>query len=493
MNPPFADGDAHLIKALEIQKDGGSIVCLLNAETLRNPYTNRRKILMRELDKYEAQIEYVENAFRNAERKAEVEVAIVRVTIPMIEKRHSTIWERMEKAEEDRPLEEKEVTDLVAGDYIEQAVTRFNVEVAASLDLINQYQALRPYILESLDPDASYNSAILTLSVGRESNWLQNTDIYQYLKTVRLKYWSHLFRQERFVGKLTSQLRKEYVESVERMKDYDFTLYNIKTVMIEMNSQVIDGVKGAILNLFDKLTADHSYYPECAQNVHYYNGWKTNKAHKIGKKSIIPTYGMFSNSSWSDGKLDTYTAYSVLIDIEKIFNYLSGVTDHESNLRFVLERAKDTGNTRNIELRYFTVDLYKKGTTHIKYKDMDLIDKFNIYAARNRNWLPPNYGRSTYKEMTDEERAVVDDFQGEKAYEKVMVRSDYFLSEPTQELAMIPEKSSVEPPLMPLDEPEDPEPVQILEIEEPATEAAEEAETIELVYCEENINQLALF
>lgn len=31
MNPPFKNGDLHLLKAIDIQKDGGKIVCLLNA------------------------------------------------------------------------------------------------------------------------------------------------------------------------------------------------------------------------------------------------------------------------------------------------------------------------------------------------------------------------------------------------------------------------------------------------------------------------------
>jgi len=49
MNPPFEDGDKHLLKALDIIKNGGVVVCLLNAETLKNPYTNTRRLLQRRL------------------------------------------------------------------------------------------------------------------------------------------------------------------------------------------------------------------------------------------------------------------------------------------------------------------------------------------------------------------------------------------------------------------------------------------------------------
>lgn len=98
MNPPFESGDLHLLKALELQKDGGSIVCLLNAETLRNSYTSTRQLLMRELNKYEAQITYISDAFKKAERRSDVDVAIVRITIPPKIEERSNIWERMEKA-----------------------------------------------------------------------------------------------------------------------------------------------------------------------------------------------------------------------------------------------------------------------------------------------------------------------------------------------------------------------------------------------------------
>jgi len=437
MNPPFADGDLHLIKALEVQKNGGSIVCLLNAETLKNPYTNSRKVLARELKKYDADIAYVNSAFTNAERRTDVEVAIARVNIPHATEKHSDIWERMERAESEIPNEDYDVTDLVAGDYIEQAITLFNIEVKASIELIRKYEALQPYMLESLDPDKAYNDSILTLSVGKERNYKQKVDINEYLEVVRVKYWNALFSNEKFIGKLTSGLRNKWQRSVEDMKKYDFTMFNIRTVMHEMNSQVVDGIKSSILELFDKLTAEHSYLPEFQQNIHLYNGWKTNKAHKIGKKSIIPIHGMFSSYEWKTDTFEVYTAYSVISDIEKVFNYLSGDTSAESYLQFALHNANAMKKTRNIRLKYFDIDLYKKGTMHIKFRDMELIDKMNIYAARNRNWLPPNYGRVKYSDMTQEEKEVVDSFQGEAEYEKVLARSDYYLAEPMNSMAAL--------------------------------------------------------
>lgn len=59
-----------------------------------------------------------------------------------------------------------------------------------------------------------------------------------------------------------------------------------------------------------------------------------------------------------------------------------------------------------------------------------LIDRLNIYVGRNKNWLPPNYGRTAYSQMTEEEKAVVDSFDGgEENYNKVFANQRDYLIE----------------------------------------------------------------
>lgn len=177
------------------------------------------------------------------------------------------------------------------------------------------------------------------------------------------------------------------------------------------------------------------------KTIHYYNGWKTNKAHKIGSKVILPTYGIFS--AWHD-TFSVYEAGKTISDIEKVFDYLDGNITTSVDLHSTLQSACDRGQTRNIYCKYFDVTLYKKGTMHIKFRNPELVDRFNIYCCRHKVWLPPSYGKVRYSNMQAEERAVVDSFHGdgkegsgEKAYNTVMARSDYFLSEPTQGLPLL--------------------------------------------------------
>lgn len=92
----------------------------------------------------------------------------------------------------------------------------------------------------------------------------------------------------------------------------------------------------------------------------------------------------------------------------------------------------EQGITKNIACKFFQATFYKKGTVHITFTCPELIDRFNIYAAQNRGWLPPSYGKKSYKDMTAEEKTVIDSFQGEKAYNEVMAKSDYYLASPIE-------------------------------------------------------------
>jgi hypothetical protein len=89
-NFPFSQGDKHTLKAIELQEQaGGDIVCLINTETLRNPYSNSRKELIRKLEEYNAEVEYIENAFTDSERSTNVNVALIHISIPKIQ--HNSI------------------------------------------------------------------------------------------------------------------------------------------------------------------------------------------------------------------------------------------------------------------------------------------------------------------------------------------------------------------------------------------------------------------
>ena len=450
MNPPFANGDLHLLRAREIMRYGGKIVCLLNAETIRNPYTNSRKILSRKLEELNAEVQYVDGAFRDAERKTDVEVAIVRIDMPAPEY-HSAIYAEMKKAADKRLDLNPELKQLVTTDYLAQAVQMYRVEVEATVRLIQEYHALVPYMRKDLSENEPFgHNPILDLVVDHGNSY-GSFDYPKYMRLVRLKYWRALLKNEKFVGKLTSELRERYRSEVEKLAEYEFSMFNIRQVYFDMQESMSDGIEGAIMALFDKLTVEHTWYPESKQNVHYYNGWKTNQAHKVGAKCIIPV-NMYATKTNFQGRgdwkeiqaFDESKAFAALSDLEKTLDYLSAQPVRDGyDLKARLAWIQPGQAVRNIELKYFKLDAYKKGTIHIKFlpEAMPIVERLNIFAGRKRDWLPPNYGKSGYADMDAEEKAVVDAFHGDgaagsgaDAYAEVMRDAAFYLSAPTRKL-----------------------------------------------------------
>lgn len=431
MNPPFSDGDKHLLKALEMQgANGGQIVCLLNAETLRNTHSNSRQTLAEKLRKYGAKVEYIKGAFAHSERPSQVEIALVYVNIPIESHIDSEFFERMKEAYRVCIEEDRDPTEIAPNNMIERMIREYNIEVDATLRFLREYKALMPHIQDS---KKEYHHPIISINIGDTkydgSSWrdIDNDAINAYMRCVRTKYWEELLHKGEITGKLTSNLRDEYYNSVSKMADYDFSLFNIEQVIVSINAQIISGIEGQIMSLFDKLSAEHSYCADCGNNIHYYNGWKTNKAHKIGMKVILPING-FSSYSWEKNKLDGYHVAGTMADIEKTFDYLDGKR-HEGYVDAydVINNAIRQLETKNIDFKYFTATFYKKGTVHLKFTDERVVEALNIYAGRQRSWLPPYYGKTRYEDMPEEGQTIIDEFQGREAYEKVMNNPGVYL------------------------------------------------------------------
>ena len=143
-------------------------------------------------------------------------------------------------------------------------------------------------------------------------------------------------------------------------------------------------------------------------------------AFKVGKKVIIPIYRSYGQAfvdpilgRW---KLNWGVAEQ-LDDIDTVMNYFDGMEQYTS-MRWAIEQAFESGQTSRIVSTYFTITVYKKGTIHLTFNSEDVLRRFNVTAAKGKNWLPDDYGARPYQTLTPEERETVDSFDGEKAYTK---------------------------------------------------------------------------
>jgi phospholipid N-methyltransferase len=440
-NFPFSNGDRHLQKALALlEQGGGNLVCVVNAETIKNPYTNLRLSLVRRLETLGANIQYLQEEFTDAERKTKVEIALIKLSI---EKTNnvSVILDSLKKAKEVGEDQDRPEEGLIEKNFMKALVARFDVEAKLGIRLIDEYFALKPYIMSRIPKKgkevSEYATGLIELKV-EQAHGARTSYVNSYLRGVRYKYWELLINDERFYRIYTSNILKDLNNKLSSLRDYDFNLFNIRELEKEMNSKISGGVEKAILDLFETFTHSHSYDQDFNNgNIHYYNGWKTNKAHKVNHKVIIPFYG---RSSW-DFSLSC-SGRDQLRDMVKVFNYLAD--NQEDVLRLADSAIADADHYKDyngIDLRYFETKLYKKGTCHIKFKDQKLLDKFNIFGSQRKGWLPPSYGKKSYVEMDAEEKAVVDDFQGKEKYDEVMMKADYYLVKPGDRLQLTGEAS----------------------------------------------------
>lgn len=439
-NFPFSIGDKCLTIAIDLlERFGGELRCFVNAETIKNSHSTLRQVLVRKLEKLNANIEFLEGEFESAERTTSVEVALIKLSIEK-KKEFSILLNHLKKSQK-HETEIQQSSAIMETDYVRTFVSLFNAECDTVIKLLKEYYAFLPHIKDSLkkqDGDRDYSKPIIELKIkDRSAGSSISDDINNYLKAARSKYWELLINDGRFRGQFTSNILKELDEKLKELEDYDFSVFNITELYKDLQSKLVKGVEKAILDLFDTLTAKHSYYPECTENVWYYNGWKTNTAHKINKKVILPMHGL--EKDWCNSKKAKFNYYTddKLTDMVKVFNYLSrekmeGVRQLVGNSI----RYADTHQDFDLDLRYFRIKFYKKGTAHIWFKDLELLEKFNIFGSQRKNWLPPNYGKTKYEDLNQEEKEIIDSFQGKEEYEKVVIDSEFFLVDEKQILLL---------------------------------------------------------
>lgn len=406
MNPPFHDGAKHLLKALAILDDGGEIACILNAETIKNPYTNERKELLRQLDEMKTySVDYYQEAFDGTD----VEVALVYAKKKASAIRCAT-FEHFKKS----IVAEREQDDF-------QAVARFG----ELFSLIDSYRAEVQSALRLYDEIVNYNQ----LCVHTDFNEIFEIKVKGHgagrvgiVKAISYNYWYRLLHSKEIEHLLTAAAQRDYASKLREMEDYEFNERNILQLKVDLAKNLFGSIDVAIMKVWDNFT--HRFSMDNAKNIHYYSGWRTNKAFKCNRKVIIPIYAF----DYWNRDIDLMRVREEFADIEKAMNYLDDGRTESHDMAKVLQDAQKKGITRNIDTKYFKVDVYKKGTAHLTFKDDALLKKFNLYCGRKLHWLPDDYGYKPYEALDDEERAVADSFEGRDSYKHTFNNRSFFLS-----------------------------------------------------------------
>jgi len=393
MNPPFNAGVHHLLKAWHILKSG-DIACLLNKETIDNPYTKERQQLKAIIEKH-GSVEYIGKAFQDAERKTNVDVVIVRLT-KSIEKGAFDFTQAFDfQAEKDSLAFDDNMQQQLAvkqGDiqawlfhYKEcKRVVHNIIEKVGELEVMFQ-----PFVRDYGD------TALKVLQKSLDATCIDadsKTNIYNTAVTkLNSIAWDKLFRDGNIKSKLSSGLRDMMAKHERNTAQMQFNEHNIYHFMemIMLNADAI--LDKVIVEAFDKMCAFH------ADNKVHWEGWKTNDCYKVNKKVIIPycvkigwtnefTFDWGSNDGafFSDidkalcritGK-DYDTIYKTDVALTRLFRRIGNVPSGR-----LLKRDSTAYSD------FFAIQIFKKGTAHITFKDDKVWQLFNIKSAQGKQWV----------------------------------------------------------------------------------------------------------
>ena len=342
-------------------------------------------------------------------RETNVEIALININIP--KKVKSNLFENI-KESQTRKIEELKADKITSIDFLQNLIEKYNFEVEYGVKILQDIEFFNTFVKESENQ----------LRVSNSYNSYQNLEINEFVEKIRYKYWKILFDNENLYKLFTSELRQKFYNNLNKMKKFEFNIENINEVLLMLSNNMKSSLEEDILKLFDDFSHKYHYYDETSKNIHYYNGWKTNKAHMINKKVIVPL------RNYDEFKFYYYTEQ--IIDIYKIFMYLDNNNLERKTIKEIqdiLLQADKELQTRNVDLGYFKVSIYKKGTMHIVFNNEKLLLKFNIFGSQMKNWLPPAYGKKKYEDLDIEEKEVIDSFQGKENYQEVFTNTTTYL------------------------------------------------------------------
>lgn len=408
MNPPFSNGEHHLLKAWDVLHHG-HIACLLNAETIRNPHTKYRELLNRIIEA-NGSVEYLGPVFSTAERETDVDVALVRLYKPIPKDKFNFTFDEI-TSEKQKQMDGADLRDLpTVRDIVASMTDQFDIVKEKFVDF-TRIMAEMTHYGNPLLPKKTYEGdlvpdvdiAKIALEIATQQGSL--TEKYsEFVGIVRKHMWRHIFQKMRLIADfdidklLTHSVRQNWEQFQGNQGNMAFTKENIWGVieMIFTNKETI--MERAVEEVFDILTKYHK------DNQLHIEGWKTNDKFKVKKKVILPYgihYGQYMNasslSSWGDNMRINYNKSSEYSDIDKVMCYITGKdTANITSFYSALERRlRIIGNVKTGdkfdntgESTFFRFKFWKKGTIHLEFKDDKLWQEFNMRACAAKKWLP---------------------------------------------------------------------------------------------------------
>lgn len=405
MNPPFSKGVEHIMHAFEIAPPGCSVIALCNSESVNHGYSDTRKKreLMEIIENY-GHTDFLGQVFKNAERKTDVYVALVKLYKDG-EGANEFAGYFFNQYETDTMGSDREglmqynfVRDIV-NRYVSAVkmfddVLRMSKEINETADFYDFRTEVDEKTGEPKQVKRTYG--YLPIRFGAITADERRTEVthQRYKKELQKHYWRIIFSKLNMEKYATKELREQINKFVESQSNMPFTMGNIYRVVdmvIQTNGQ---RMLRTLIEAFDKICSFS------AENSTAGETWKTNANYMVNRRFIMPS--ICSGYEWYDHKPKPYVELSDYgrLEIEDICKALCNMTgtDYDkvgtlydcvnySRYSYNLSPGKEWGEW--FVWGFFRCRGYKKGTMHFEFLDEDVWFKFNETVAKQRGWSLP--------------------------------------------------------------------------------------------------------
>ena len=390
MNPPFSADEKHIIHAFEICPPGCEITALANLETVKNTFSYNRKRLSSLISEF-GHYEDIGQCFEDAERKTNVEVALIKLFKPKGD--DDTEFDGYFDMSEDEEFQPED-GGVMAHNDIREIVNRY----VGAVKMFNEVHEASERINALTSPICNHSGSVKFGATITDNGRSISVSRDAYKKQLQKSAWHHVFSKMKMGKYVTAKVMEELNKFVETQEKVPFTMQNVYK-MIEMIVLTNgDRMNKILIDIFEILTSRYK------ENRHNLEGWKTNSMYFVGVKFIAPYCGV--DVGYNGQPEINYTHKGeVLDDLTKALCHLTGNNyDNFIGLSDFFRGEVIDLNASRKEYKYkefgkwydwnfFEIKVFKKGTLHAKFKDEKVWEMFNASVAKAKGWgLPTNTG-----------------------------------------------------------------------------------------------------
>ncbi|EOV7882100.1 TPA: DUF4942 domain-containing protein [Yersinia enterocolitica] len=258
-------------------------------------------------------------------------------------------------------------TDVICSTSIERIITLRNTALVQIEALIHQLEDISA-ITHSIGGGIARDWAMR--QDFRTGCWfMEKVETAMKVITCNLDrcIWRDLMKKSGMLSLMDAQARDQWYRNLEGDNIPAVSEANILSTFEQLHQSKGDVFERGVINVFKGLSWD----------------FKTNNPCKFGKKIIVT--GLVKCDRWGFG-LNWGRRRDQLADLERMLFLLDGkpIPDNRGDITIrLMDHIKDNPSTDVYEDEFFRIRYFQKGTAHLTFKRLELIERMNDIIAKH--------------------------------------------------------------------------------------------------------------